>query len=65
MSNMHSLSFSGASNIQYVYPYSSTTNSKYAVPLLNISMNERIGYEDANYLDNYSNFSSMWMYSWS
>jgi hypothetical protein len=56
---MHSLSFSGASNIQYVYPYSSTTNSKYAVPLLNILMNEIIGYKYTNYLDNYSNFSSM------
>lgn len=52
MSSMYTLSFNHASNIQhaYVYPYSLTLNSQYVVPPQNMSMYDKIDYDDANYL---------------
>ena len=48
----NSLSFDSASNIQHVNPYSSAINSQYVVPPYDMPMNERIGYDNANYLAN-------------
>jgi hypothetical protein len=50
----NSLSYNSSSNIQHVNPYSSAISSHYVVPLQDMPMNERIGYDDINYLANYS-----------
>jgi hypothetical protein len=52
MSIVTSSSFNATSNIQYVNPYSSTISSQYMVPPYDMPMNERIGYDSANYLAN-------------
>jgi hypothetical protein len=54
---MNSLGFNATSNIQYAYPYLSAISSQYVVPPQNMQINERIGYDDANYSANYSQFS--------
>ena len=51
---MNCLSFNATSNIHYVNPYSSAINSQYVVPPQDMSMNGRIGYDNTNYLVNYS-----------
>jgi hypothetical protein len=58
MSTLNSLSFSTTSNIQHVNPYSSAISSQYVVPPQDMPMNERIGYDNANYLANYSQNSA-------
>jgi hypothetical protein len=50
----NSLSYNSSSNIQHVNPYSSAINSHYVVPPQDMPMNERIVYDDVNYLANYS-----------
>ena len=54
MSIVNSSSFDSTSNIQHVNPYSSAISSQYVVPPHNMLMNERIGYDNANYLANCS-----------
>jgi hypothetical protein len=58
MSTLNSLSFNATSNIQYVNHYSSAISSQYVVPPQDMPMNERIGYDNANYLANYSQNSA-------
>jgi hypothetical protein len=58
MSIVTSLSFDAASNIRHVNPYSSTISSQYMVPPHEMPMNERIGYDNANYLVNCSQNSA-------
>jgi hypothetical protein len=41
--------FNATSNIQHEYPYSSSISSQYMVPPQDMSMNERISYENNNY----------------
>jgi hypothetical protein len=48
------LSFDATSNIKHVNPYSSAISSQYMVPPQDMPMNERIGYDNANYLANCS-----------
>jgi hypothetical protein len=50
----NSLIFNSCSNIQHVNPYSSAISSHYVVPPQDMPINERIGYDDVNYLANYS-----------
>jgi hypothetical protein len=54
MSTLNSLSFNATSNMQHVNPYSSTISSQYVVPPQDMPMNERISYDNANYLANCS-----------
>ena len=54
MSTMNSLHFDATSNIQHVNPYSSAMSSQYVVPPHDMPMNERIRYDNANYLANCS-----------
>jgi hypothetical protein len=49
MSTMNSLNFNVVSNI-HVNPYSLAISSQYVVPPQDMSMNERIDYDNANYL---------------
>jgi hypothetical protein len=58
MSTLNSLSFNATSNIQHVKPYSLAINSQYVVPPQDIPMNERISYDNANYLANFSQNSA-------
>ena len=46
---INSSSFDATSNIQHVNLYSSAISSKYVVLPQNMPMNERIGYNNANY----------------
>ena len=55
---VNSLSFDATSNIQHVNCYSSAISSQYVVPPQNMPMNERIGYNNANYLANCSENSA-------
>lgn len=41
--------FNATSNRQHEYPYSSSISSQYMVPPQDMSMNERISYENNNY----------------
>ena len=50
---INSSSFDATSNIQHVDPYSSAMSSEY-VASQDMPMNERIGYDNANYLANCS-----------
>ena len=50
--SINSSSFDATSNIQHVNPYSSAISSQYVVPPHDMPMNERIGYDNANYLAN-------------
>ena len=52
------LSFVATSNIQHVNRYSSAISSQYVVSPQDMLMNERIGYNNANYLANYSQNSA-------
>jgi hypothetical protein len=52
-----SLGFNATRNIQHAYPYSSAISSQYMVPPQDMLIYERIGYGDANYSVNYSQFS--------
>jgi hypothetical protein len=54
ISTLNSLSFNATSNMQHVNPYSLTISSQYVVPPQDMPMNERIGYDNANYLANCS-----------
>jgi hypothetical protein len=54
MSTVNSLNFDATSNIQHVNPCSSAISSQYVVPPHDLPMNERIGYDNANYLANCS-----------
>ena len=58
MSTMHSMNFDVTSNIQHVDPYSSAMSSEYVASPQDMPMNERIGYDNANYLANYSKNSA-------
>jgi hypothetical protein len=58
MSTMNSLNFDTTSNIQHINPYSLAISSKYVVPPHDILMNERIGFNNANYLANCSQSSA-------
>ena len=51
---VNSLSFDATSNIQHVNHYSSAIGLQYVVPPQDMPMNERIGYDNANYFANYS-----------
>jgi hypothetical protein len=51
---MNSLNFDATSNIQHMNPYSSAISSQYVVPPDDMPMNERISFNNANYLANYS-----------
>jgi hypothetical protein len=51
---VNSLSFDATSNIQHVDPYLSVISSQYVVLPHDMPMNERIGYDNANYLANCS-----------
>jgi hypothetical protein len=55
---VNSSSFDATSNIQHVDPYLSAIGSQYVVPPHDMPMNERIGYDNANYLANYSQNSA-------
>ena len=57
MSTMNSMNFDVTSNIQHVDPYSSAMSSEY-VASQDMPMNERIGYNNANYLANCSQNSA-------
>jgi hypothetical protein len=54
MSTLNSLNFDATSNIQHVNPYSSAISSQYVVPPHDMPMNERIGFDNTNYLANCS-----------
>jgi hypothetical protein len=54
----NSLSLNSSGNIQHVNPYSSAVSSQYVVPSQVEPMNERIGYDNDNYLANYSQNSA-------
>ena len=54
MSIVNSSSFDATSNIQHINLYSSTISSQYVVSPQDMSMNKRIGYDNANYLANCS-----------
>jgi hypothetical protein len=54
MSTLNSLNFDATSNIQHVNPYSSAISSQYVVPPHDMPMNERIGFDNINYLANCS-----------
>jgi hypothetical protein len=58
MSTVNSLSFNATSNIQHTNSYSSAISSQYVVPPQDMTMNEKIGYDYANYLANYSQNSA-------
>jgi hypothetical protein len=58
MSTMNSLNFDATSNIQHINPYSSAISSQYVVSPYDMSMNERIGFNNANYLSNCSQSSA-------
>jgi hypothetical protein len=49
-----SLSYNSSSIIQHVNPYSLAISSHYVVPPQDMPMNERISYDNVNYLANYS-----------
>ena len=51
---VNSSSFDATSNIQHVNPYSLAISSQYVVPPHDMLMNERISYDNANYLANCS-----------
>ena len=51
---INSSSFDATSNIQHVNLYSLAISSQYVVPPQDTSMNERIGYDNANYWINCS-----------
>ena len=55
---VNSSSFDATSNIQHVNCYLSAISSQYVVPPQDMSMNERIGYNNANYLVNCSKNSA-------
>ena len=46
---VNSSSFDATSNIQHVNLYSSAISSQYVIPPQDMPMNERIGYDNANY----------------
>ena len=56
--SVNSSSFDATSNIQHINRYSSTTSSQYVVSPQDMPMSERIGYDNANYLANYSQNSA-------
>ena len=58
MSTVNSMNFYVTSNIQHVDPYSSAMSSQYVVSPQDMPMNERIGYDNANYLANCSQNSA-------
>jgi hypothetical protein len=51
---VNSLNFDATSNIQHVNPCLSAISSQYVVSPQDMPMNERIGYDNANYLANCS-----------
>jgi hypothetical protein len=51
---MNSLNFDVTNNIQHVDPYSSAISSQHLASPQDMLMNERIGYDNANYLANFS-----------
>jgi hypothetical protein len=55
---MNSLSFDATSNMQHVNPCSSAISSQYVVSPHDLPMNERIDYDNANYLANCSQNSA-------
>ena len=55
---VNSLSLDATSNIRHVNHYSSAISSQYVVSPQDMPMNERIGYNNANYLANCSENSS-------
>ena len=55
---VNSLSFDATGNIQHVNHYSSAISSQYVVSPQDMPMNERIGYNNANYLANCSQNSA-------
>jgi hypothetical protein len=58
MSTINSLSFDATSNIQHVNPYLSAISSQYMVSPHDMSIKERIDYDNANYLANCSQNSA-------
>jgi hypothetical protein len=62
MSTLNSLSFNNTINILHVNPYSSAISSQYVVRPQDMPMNERIGYDNANYLALLSKFSTICKY---
>ena len=60
MSTMNSSSFYSTSNIQHAYPDSSAISSQYVVPPQDMPMNERIGYDNINYLASCSQNSALY-----
>jgi hypothetical protein len=54
MSTVNSLNFDATSNIEHINPYSLAISSQYVIPPHDMPMNERIGYNNANYLANCS-----------
>jgi hypothetical protein len=50
MDIVNSLSFDATSNLQYENPYSLAISSQYVVPPHDMPMNERISYDNTNYL---------------
>jgi hypothetical protein len=58
MSIVNSLSFDATSNIQHVNSCLSAISSQYVVSPHDMPMNERIGYDNANYLVNCSQNSA-------
>jgi hypothetical protein len=57
---VNSLSFDATNNIQHVNRYSSAISSQYVVSPQDMPMNERIGYNNANYLANCSEKSALY-----
>jgi hypothetical protein len=55
---LNSSSFDATNNIQHVYPYSSAISSQYVVSPHDMPMNERIGFDNTNYLTNCSQNSA-------
>jgi hypothetical protein len=55
---VNSSSFDATSNIQHVNPYSSAISSQYVVSPHDMSMNERIGFDNTDYLVNCSQNSA-------
>ena len=49
MSTVNSSNFDATSNVQHVNRYSSAISSQYVVSPQDMPMNERIGYNNANY----------------
>jgi hypothetical protein len=61
MSIVNSSNFDVTSNIQHVNLYSSAISSQYVASPQDMLMNERIGYDNANYLANCSQNSASYV----